>query len=73
MCPDLNPMLNLWAILVREVYCHFRPFDYKKGSIQSLQNLVTSIPDKCIKLIEKRCPTPYSSWHGSSLQAEMIK
>ncbi len=70
--PDLNLKENLWTELVRRVYKDFRQFDHEDDlceaiitawetiELQRLQNLIASMPDRCMKVIEKRGgPTGY--------------
>ncbi len=61
--PDLNPIENLWAILVQEVYKEGRQFDSKealKTAIitawdkipqEQLENLITSMPNRVMKVM----------------------
>ena len=64
--PDLNPIENLWAVLVREAYRGFRQFDdveslkeaiqygWEKIEISVLRALVRSMKQRCIDVITKR-------------------
>ena len=64
--PDLNPIENLWAVLVREVYRGFRHFDdvesLKEAILYGWENiekrvllaLVRSMKQRCIDVITKR-------------------
>lgn len=64
--PDLNPIENLWGILVRSVYKGFRQFTNKKDLISeiklawaainpvTLKKLSESMTNRLIKVIEKK-------------------
>ncbi len=64
--PDLNPIENLWAILVQEVYKGGRQFDSKealKRAImtawdqiphQTLQDLITSMPNRVFEVLNAK-------------------
>ncbi len=70
--PDLNPIENLRAQVVRDVYSNFRHFDceddlceaieaaWDRIELESLRNLISSMANGCLKVIEKRGgPTGY--------------
>lgn len=63
--PDLNPMENLWSILVREVYKENKQYDSIKElrvaiqtswsliKSETLRNLVSSMPNRIFQCINK--------------------
>ena len=64
--PDLNPIENLWGALVSRVYDQFRQFDtlddlkeaitfaWEALAPEYLESLVSSMPNRCISVLEKR-------------------
>ncbi|KAH9105496.1 hypothetical protein AeMF1_018708 [Aphanomyces euteiches] len=64
LSPDLNPIENLWGILAREVYADGKQYDsldelkssiereWEKIPISTLENLVASMPRRCIGVIQ---------------------
>lgn len=64
--PDLNPMENLWGIMVRRIYANGRQYqtvEELKNAIQSawdsipdetIQNLVASMPNRIFQVIERK-------------------
>jgi len=63
--PDLNPMENLWGILVRRVYANHRQYQaqddlksaileaWRELSVDLLQTLINSMPDRIYKVINR--------------------
>jgi len=63
--PDLNPMENLWGILVRRVYANQRQYqaaDHLKAAIlhewnqinrELIQNLISSMPNRIFNVINR--------------------
>lgn len=63
--PDLNPIENVWGILVRMVYTEHRQFEsvaslkiaiidaWSRLSTEVLANLVNSMPDRVFEVIQK--------------------
>jgi len=64
--PDLNPIENLWAIIVRRVYDGGRQFPDKQSltraivaaweeiSIDQLKKLVKSMPNRCAEVLKQQ-------------------
>jgi len=64
--PDLNPIKNLWGILVYKVYEHGRQFEtihklkksvlkaWKEIKPEILKILVSSMKDRCISVLERK-------------------
>ncbi|KAG6943915.1 hypothetical protein JG688_00017363 [Phytophthora aleatoria] len=63
--PDLNPIENMWGVLVRAVYAHGRQFQTRGALIHTIkvsraaieedlikQKLVESMPKRCIATLE---------------------
>ncbi len=62
LSPDLNPIENLWAILVRKVYAGGRQFfniqdlkaeitrRWKEIPLSTLVSLINSMPKRCIEV-----------------------
>ena len=63
--PDLNPIENLWGIMVRKVYANGQQFTtinelharvkfiWSEIIINELQNLVTSMPNRLFEVIKR--------------------
>ena len=61
--PDLNPIENLWGILVRDVYAHNKQYGnvnelkvaiqqaWNNVKVETLENLVKSVPNRLIEVI----------------------
>lgn len=64
--PDLNPLENTWALLVRKVYAHGRQLEYEYVLIEAIRaawdsieqdliiTLLRSILKRCIEFVGKR-------------------
>ncbi|KAG3078778.1 hypothetical protein PI125_g20884 [Phytophthora idaei] len=62
--PGLNPIENMWGVLVRAVYAHGRQFQTREALIQTInmswaaigedliKKLVESMPKRCIATLE---------------------
>ena len=70
--PDLNPIENLWVLLVRRVYSGFRQFDDQKSLLEAieiawdsitldeLRTLADFMPPRLVRVLEaKGGPTKY--------------
>jgi len=63
--PDLNPIENLWGILVRKVYRNNRQFEtvaelktaieaaWMEVEPETIKNLISSMPNRIFQLISK--------------------
>jgi transposase len=64
--PDLNPIENLWGILVRRVYKNGRQYnsvselkaairnEWSKIGLETLRNLINSVPNRVFEVIFKK-------------------
>ena len=57
--PDLNPIENLWGIIVRAVYKNFRQFDNTSDLKEAIEtawdNMYVSVLKKLVDYLPKRC------------------